>query len=218
MSSLLRSTVVAYALIAASAAAQAAICTATSQLTNPDATLTHALSCGVGIVGDNNDQAADLNTLSVAGFSTGWTSLAKIDAPGSANGVLTATGLNPAGSSGDWGFDSVTGYNTYALVVKSGNSNRIFWAWFEVDLLAGCAASGNAYSGSKAHCGIWSTYGKNGNIKDISHLSLYGNQFGVPVGAGTQFLPAGRSRARFAGIRSLQFPAPQHRALKRPFD
>lgn len=186
MSTLLRSTVVAGALFAVSAAAQAAICTATSPYTDPDATLTHALSCGEGIVNDKNDQAADLNTLSVAGFSTGWTALAKIDAPGSTNGVLGATGLNPAGSSGDWGFDSVAGFNTYALVIKDGgspggNGDKIYWTWFEVNLMAGCAASGNTYSGSKDYCGEWSMYGTNGNLKDISHLSLYGNQLGVPV-------------------------------------
>ena len=185
MKSLIGSIVVAGALFGASTAAQAAICTATSSFTNPDATLTHALSCGQGIVNDNNDQAADLNTLSVAGFSTGWTILAKNENNSADNfGGLMSTGVSPASSSGDWGFDGVAGYNTYALVIKdggspNGNVPKIFWTWFEVDLMAGCSLGSFA---TKDYCGEWSMYGSNGtSLKDISHLSLYGNRFGVPV-------------------------------------
>lgn len=80
-------------------AAQAATCTAAS-FTDPDATLTNSTSCGSAPLNDANDSGADLDAL-LAGGLTGWTELAKIDAPGSADGDFSATGLNPAGTFGD---------------------------------------------------------------------------------------------------------------------
>ena len=184
MKSLISSIVVAGALFGASTAAQAAPCTASSPLTDPDATITHSTLCGTGILNDNNDSAADLNTLGVGGLSIGWSELAKIEEDETTDGVLMATGLDPAGSSGDWGFDSVAGFANYVLVIKDGGSpggnapNSIFWDWFVVDLSAGCSLG--SFAGLKTYCGTWSMYGDNGNIKKISHLTLYGNA-GVPV-------------------------------------
>jgi hypothetical protein len=91
------------------------------------------------------------------------------------------TGTNPAGSSGSWGFNDLTGYDDYVLVIKDGGAPggnadpSIFWAWFRVDTAApGCVATGNAFSGTKSYCGDWSMYGDAGTLKNISHLALYG--------------------------------------------
>ena len=156
--------------------AQAAICTATSIYTNPDATVTNATSCGVGIVNDNNDDAVDLNFLVVGGLTT-WASIARVNAPGSLDNGLTTTGTSPAGSSGSWAFDDLVAYDTYTLVIKDGGADggtadKIYYAWFVVDTVAGCDT--NSVLSGKNYCGLWSMYGDNGNIKNISHISLYG--------------------------------------------
>jgi hypothetical protein len=170
-------TFAAIALLSAAGFAQAATCTATSTYSDPDATLTNATSCGEGILNDKNDEAADLNTLAVGGL-TNWVALAKVDAPGTDNGTLHLTGTSPAGSSGDWAFDTTAGYLSYTLVIKDGGSpggnlDSIYWTWFVVDLGAGCASG--SFSGSHDYCGSWSMYGDNGKFKSISHMQLYGS-------------------------------------------
>ena len=111
------------ALCALLGSAQAAICTATSFYTNPDATVTNATSCGVGIVNDQNDDDVDLNSLMVGGLTT-WASIAKVNAdkPESGTAGLFTTGTSPAGSSGSWAFDDLPAYDTYTLVIKDGGS------------------------------------------------------------------------------------------------
>ena len=174
------------ALCALLGSAQAAICTATSIYTNPDATVTNATSCGVGIVNDINDDAVDLNSLMVGGLTT-WASIAKVNAPFSLNNGLMTTGTSPAGSSGSWAFDDLPAYDTYTLVIKDGGSPgggapSIFWAWFVVDTAAGCDIT-SAISG-KDYCGLWSMYGDDGKLKNISHISLYGANRGGGGGTG----------------------------------
>lgn len=179
MNIMTRTSLAALALLAMQASAQAAICTATSSLTNPDATLTNSTSCGTGIINDTNDSAADINSLVIGGY-TNWSALDRVNAPGtfSSIGNLVTTGTSPAGPSGSWGFNDLAGYNDYVLVIKDGGApggnaaQSIYWDWFVVDTSAGCDST-SAISG-KSYCGLWSMYGVNGNIKNISHLSLYG--------------------------------------------
>jgi PEP-CTERM motif len=164
--------------LAMSGLSHAGTCTATSTYSNPDATLTNSSSCGVGILNDNNDSATDLNTLNVGGF-TNWVQLNRVDAPGSDDGDLHVTGANPGSSAGDWAFDAAAGYNSFTLVIKNGgtpggNQDSIYWAWFVVDLTAGC--SSGSFSGSYDYCGSWTMYGDNGNLKEISHMTLYGSE------------------------------------------
>jgi PEP-CTERM motif len=178
MKVVIRTSLTALALVAVQGSAQAAICEAKSLLTNPDATLTNSTECGVGILNDQNDSAADINFLEILGFKN-WSALDKVDAPATTGvrGNLTTTGTSPAGSAGSWGFDDLTGYDDYVLVIKDGGApggkgDSIFWSWFVVDTASNCDAA--SAIDDKDYCGLWSMYGDNGNIKNISHLQLYG--------------------------------------------
>ena len=167
--------VAAISMMAWGTTAGAATCTATSPLTNPDATVTNSTSCGVGLLNDNNDSEADIGTI----LGGTWTQIDKDDpdvAGSSGAGVLRTTGF--PGSSGSWAFNAA-GFSKYVLVIKDGgapggNQDSIFWAWFVVDLTAGCDAT-SALSGF-AYCGTWSMYGDAGKIKNISHITLYGSE------------------------------------------
>lgn len=155
---------------------QAAICTATTALSDPDATLTNATACGVGTLNTANESSALLDGLMIGGL-TGWTSLDKDEAAGSGtSGILRSTGVAPASGSGSWAFNNQPTYNRYAIVIKDGRANLgntgdfYQWAWFIVDTAAGCGTS--ALTGF-SNCGTWSMYGENGTPKNISHMSLY---------------------------------------------
>jgi len=158
--------------------ANAGTCTAGS-FTDPDATVTNSTSCGPGYLNDANDSAAEITALVGGGD---WDLINRVNAPGSTSGVLHTTGLNPAGSSGDWAFNAVAGFSSYLLVIKDGSvknpdqpnnsADTISWFWFVIDMSAGC--SSGSFSGSYDYCGSWSMYGNDGKLKSISHLTLYG--------------------------------------------
>ena len=172
--------------------AQAAICTATSSITDPDATLTHATDCGEGVVNTNNDSASLLT--SIGGVLAGeWFELDKDESTGSATtGPLLSTGVEGTGasSSGYWAFDDLPDYNKYVIVIKDGKvpdgstDPNISWFWFLVDTAAGCYAPTGSPYGSQDYCGTWTMYGNNGTIKDISHMTLYGQKGGDTPGNG----------------------------------
>jgi hypothetical protein len=160
------------ALMFAAGSAKAATCTATSALTNPDATLTNSSPCGVGLLNDNNDDAADLTALGILGAT--WSSIDFHDGTGGGGGLLF-TGAG--GTSGSWAFDAVAPYTHYTIVLKdggapSGSGDKIFWAWFVVTTAAGCDPLSSF--DTNTYCGLWSMYGDGGNTHQLSHMSLYG--------------------------------------------
>lgn len=97
---------------------------------------------------------------------------AKVDAPGSSDGILSVT-YDEGGLSGTWSVDSWSGFGSAILVTKAGPA----FAAYLLDLAAGTT-------------GTWSTAGltnPGGNQPEISHISLYtaeGDMSVVPVPAG----------------------------------
>ena len=97
---------------------------------------------------------------------------AKVDAPGTSDGLLTIT-YDEGDTSGTWSVDSWSGFSSAILVTKAGPA----FAAYLLDLTAGLT-------------GTWSTAGltnPGGNQPEISHISLYtasGDMSVVPLPAG----------------------------------
>lgn len=162
----------------ASNVASAAVCTATYDGTNPDATLTDSTSCGVGTSG--NDSALLVNQQEPS--SSLWTYVAKMDlnedSVTSSVFDISFTGT----TNGTWTISYADPYkleNTnFLLTIKDGatddpsttaNNDGPTWFWFIVneENPSGFSCDANTL------CGTWSMYGTNGNIKNISHMGLY---------------------------------------------
>ena len=165
MKKLLAAVISVLALGFAASNASAATCTATSPLTDPDATLTDSGPCGPGLLNDANDSEADVQTV------TGDPLWTLVGAVGN-SGLLTFTGT----TGGDW-FSDVSGApdTDYLIVIKDGAApggagDSISWVWFDVDTSVGCANPLFDF------CGTWTMYGDGGKIKDISHMSLYSQE------------------------------------------
>lgn len=153
--------------------ANAALCEASYAGTDPDATLTHAVSCGVGT--KDNDTAALVNLQEPS--SDLWSLVARMDSGKPSNASpgfdISFTGT----SSGSWTIsysNPFTLANTdFLLTIKDGASTPrktgATWFWFIVDepeSSVGCDAG--------TLCGTWQMYGTNGTKrKDISHMTLY---------------------------------------------
>lgn len=171
------------ALLAWGASANAATCTAISAGTNPDATLTHSVACGEGTL-SSVDTATEVQAAeNVAGWNLAWASIEK-DEGASASGALRFTGT----TSGTWGIDTngLT-YNTFLIVIKDGNTNGVSttWFWFIVDTALSTCTAGQ-FGGTAEYCGTWSMYGTDGiNLKDISHMTLYGANVTTSNGGGS---------------------------------
>ena len=150
--------------------AQAAVCVANSDLTNPDATLTDSTACGAGI-GTNDDG----NSVDAAEPSASdWGLIARDN---DENFGVPGTTLNITGTTGGtWTIDTDLDLALFdfLLVIKDGATDGDMgnpkWFWFIVDEAsptnAPCAAGIEM-------CGTWTMYGTNGTPKDISHMSLY---------------------------------------------
>lgn len=164
--------------------AQAAPCTAALGGWNPDPTVNSSAACGPG--NGANDTAADLNASENApGFNLTWTRLDE-DSRDNSDLVNTDNGFRFFGTtSGSWFIDkdnsALSGYNTFALVIKDGQSDAdpIRWAWFIIDPVVLGTCLGNIVSNVEDYCGTWSMYGdavgnNAGQLKDISHMNLYG--------------------------------------------
>lgn len=152
--------------------AQAATCTATSAITNPDATLTNSNNCGVGILDDQNDSQADVQAVT---GDPNWVLVGGVGAPPA---YFSFTGAG--GSSGQWFIDITAPTDTdFLIVIKNGGAggnpsqappDTVFWTWFDVDTSIACANPLYDY------CGTWTMYGEGGKIKNLSHLSLYAQE------------------------------------------
>ena len=160
-------------------AAQAATCTAFANFTDPDATLTNSTACGHGTL--NNDDAAEVNIAENV-LNLNWTQLDKDDQSGDeAAGALRSTPVaGGGGTDGSWAIDANPAYDTYLIVLKdgattSGNTtpDTTQWFWFIVDTTAGCSLGSFSGVAGLEYCGNWTMYGVNGNLKNISHITLY---------------------------------------------
>jgi hypothetical protein len=165
------------ALMFVAGGASAATCTAVNAAADPDATLTNSVACGSGTLGTNDD-ATEVNLAeNAAGFNLTWTQVDRDEAAGSGStGGLLSSGVEGGASSGTWGIET-TGltYNAYLIVIKDGADVDPSWYWFIIDTAAGCPTPPSAsYPAGTDYCGTWTMYGKNGSIKEISHLTLYG--------------------------------------------
>jgi PEP-CTERM motif len=181
------------AMLVAAGSASAETCTATYDGTNPDATLTNSTACGPGTA--NNDTATEVGIAENApGYNLTWTQLDRDNAgdpkatppkpadPG--NSILTTMGVlgaNGGDTTGEWGIDATGSiYNTFLVVIKDGvTDGTTQWFWFIIDTQAGCSISSFQTGGSE-FCGTWTMYGtantdgSPGNLKSISHMTLYG--------------------------------------------
>jgi hypothetical protein len=162
-----------------SGVAQAAPCTVVDPNTNPDASLANSTSCGAG--SGDNDTAALVNTQEPS--LTNWSKVDRDDGDGAdgdapeagfTEAALSLTVTSVGGNfSGNWFIDQQGGLNSFLIVLKDG---VIFgtdskWFWFVIDTAAGCAI--DAPEGTE-FCGTWSMYGTGGEIKNLSHMTLYG--------------------------------------------
>ena len=105
------------------------------------------------------------------GIST-WDEVARVNEPDESDGILTVDYNIPDGSNltaGTWSVTSWTGVASAMLVVKASNE---FIAYL-LDITAGTS-------------GTWSTAGltnKNGNLQDVSHITLYTTPAAIPLPA-----------------------------------
>jgi hypothetical protein len=158
---------------------------------NPDPAVANSSTCGAG--GAPNDPNTNASSITLNG--TDFTEWDKDDV-----GVLNDTDnqffVTGTLQSGFWYWDATNslaeGNDAFALVLKDGGvpGTDAKWVWFILDNPSGpestwltnpiiggdCATTGGApAAGTYTHCGTWSMYGgTNGQIKNVSHVSLYG--------------------------------------------
>jgi hypothetical protein len=174
----------------APAAVQAAACTVNTAF-NPDPFLTDATSCGLGT--PSNDSVSTVNSVAPGGFSD-W---ALIDKEGDESSPSTALSFEPVGGTqGNWYIDlNAVSFSQLLIVLKDGGTGdevanpsppppslgQIQWVWFILDMSAnsctgftGLVTPATIPSGADL-CGTWSMWGnKKGELREISHMSLYG--------------------------------------------
>ncbi|WP_333841060.1 PEP-CTERM sorting domain-containing protein [Pelomicrobium sp.] len=173
---------------------QAAACTVNTFF-NPNPFLTDATSCGLGT--PSNDSASAVNSIAPGGFSD-WS---LIDKEGDESLPSTALVFEPVGGSqGNWYIDLAgVPFNQLLIVLKDGGTGdevpnpsppppslgEIQWVWFILDMSANSCVGFTGLvtptipSGADL-CGTWSMWGnKRGELRNISHMSLYGRE-GTP--------------------------------------
>lgn len=166
--------------------AVAAPCVATSALTNPDAELVNADSCGVIVNVPNGPGNNDQDEADAVAAATGLTLtfLDKDEQPNVVdNGFLfTGTtfenGTSGAATTGTWAID-VQGlpggpFSDFVVAIKDGNPLAQGLVWFNVDTSINTPAICPV---GYEYCGTWAMYGNdaNGIIRHgISHMDLFG--------------------------------------------
>ena len=170
---------------------QAVTCTVGALTNQPGAMVNSSTLCGAGTgnnnTGSGNPGAVQLNSLAVGG-STTWTEITTRQQGSGSNSSFYFTGTK----SGNFYINSnILNFSQFVIVLKDGNKlvnpnpppANVGWAWF---LLGG----GNpiACPTGFTTCGTWSMWGNpngNGNLMDISHMTLYGtgtgNQLSEPA-------------------------------------
>ena len=150
------------------AAADAVPCTAMAAW-NPDPTLTHSTSCGPG--NSANDTAADVNAVEPS--STVWVLIDRDESQSETSGGLRWTSTTDS-KSGNWYIDvNATTFSQFLITLKGGNSGAaepVRWAFFVVDTTQNAIT---CLAGFEL-CGTWSMYGRDGTLKQLSHMTLYG--------------------------------------------
>jgi hypothetical protein len=158
-----------------SGSANAGTCTVPYAQTDPDPSVTESTSCGAGW-STNND-----SPLLIEG--TNWYEIEKNESGGAnTSGALLTPGVVwGTTTSGSWAIDAdfatASGYESFMLVMKDGNipGSDTQWFWFVVDTSVGANACGAGAPAGADYCGTWTMYGVNGNLRGISHMSLYGS-------------------------------------------
>lgn len=158
--------------------AHAIACVAENGITEPDATVTHAVACGSGTTVENYDELNVQSVENVAGYDLNWSLLEEVSVESRDRGTnLTFTGTE----TGNWYLSTELNLNTNAflLVIKDGGvssgqgQERVEspkWFWFILDEIT---TSPIACGASDDLCGTWSMYGDGGDRKDISHMRIY---------------------------------------------
>ena len=166
---------------------QAITCTVGALTNPPGATVNSSTLCGAGTgnnnTGSGNPGAVQLNSLAVGG-STTWAEITTLQQGSGSNNSFYFTGTK----SGNFDINTnILSYSEFVLVLKDGNSlinpngppNSVGWAWF---LLGG--SNPIACQTGFDVCGNWSMWGNpnsNGNLVDLSHMSLYGTGTGAQL-------------------------------------
>jgi hypothetical protein len=158
---------------------------------NPDPSLSSAAAsdatgCGLGTI--NNDTAGEVE---IATGTDGWFFIEKDEAPdgqpaGDGVGALSSTGSQ----SGRWMIDlALTLDATDLLIVLNDggtgpDQSDPKWVWFRIDMGVGanvCSATDLGELAGADLCGDYSMWGGSyGNLKNISHMTLYGLEDGTP--------------------------------------
>ena len=175
--------------------AHALPCSVSGNAWNPDPAVANSSLCGAGDAPasppndpNNNDATITLNGVTFEQWDKDGdaSTLNNQDEGFFVTGTLT---------SGFWYWDATDsladGNDLFALVLKGGNVPGVDtkWAWFILDnptgpestwltnpLTAGGCENGSSApaTGTFTHCGTWSMFGRNGTLKELSHVSLYG--------------------------------------------
>jgi hypothetical protein len=176
-------------------AALALPCSVSGNAWNPDPSVANSSVCGAGDAPATPPNDANNNAFNVTlnGISfTEW------DKDGDASLLLNGDDdffITGTTTSGFWYWNATDslaeGNDVFALVLKGGNVPGVAtkWAWFILDnpsgpestwltnplTAGGCESDSSApAAGTFTQCGTWSMYGRNGILKDLSHVSLYG--------------------------------------------
>jgi hypothetical protein len=178
-----------------SSASLAATCTAATDYTNPDASLTNSTACGEGTL--NNDTATEVNTAENV-LNLTWSFIDKDESGGGTGNLSLQTGgVQGGATSGTWAIDSAgLSSGNFLIVIKDGGTTSppttTDWFWFIVDTSIACAVGDVGYVAGAEYCGSWTMYGTSGDPKAISHMSLYGaasssssSSSGTPPGSAT---------------------------------
>jgi len=171
----------------APSASEAITCTVGAITNPPGGTVNSSTLCGAGTgnnnTGNGNPGAVQLNSLAVGG-STTWAEITTLQQGSGSNNSFYFTGTK----SGDFYINTnILNFSQFVLMLKDGNSlvnpnsppASVAWAWF---LLGG--SNPIACPTGFTNCGNWSMWGNpngNGNLVDISHMSLYGTGTGAQL-------------------------------------
>ena len=192
---------------------------------NPLPTAANMTDCGppVSSVDQDNDTAAGVTTSinTKLGTSFDFELWDKDEAPNEKFGpdrdpsffYTGSTGnevTNDKVTSGFWYWNATKsiaeGNTVFALVLKEGQSpnDPIRWAWFLLDNVD-TTTDNCTLPTDFTHCGTWSMYGKDGKIKEISHISIYGSPglLQVPIPASLILIGAGVAGLGYVTRRKL---------------